>query len=344
LQGFSLHALRLTTYESGFPREETAVAKIFINDLKRGQTVESTFLVREKILTKTKSGNPYLSLHLADRTGEIDGRVWDNAIDFAPLFEPDDFIKVRGEVDEFQGTLQLRILKLRRCQEEEIQLDDFLPRTPRNIEGMLAELRRIASQVNPPFLRRLLDAFLADEDFVRKFKLAPAAKAVHHVYIGGLLEHTLSVVQLIHLVGPRYKGINQDLLITGGILHDIGKISELSFDRSFDYTDPGRLLGHITLTVEMLDEKIRSMPEFPEDLSLLLKHIILSHHGEYAFGSPKRPKTLEALLLHHLDDLDAKLHGFLAWIEKEKDTPSRWTTYHKLFDRFIFKPEESEPE
>ena len=319
------------------------MAKIFINDLKKGQTVESTFLVGEKILTKTKSGNPYLSLRLTDRTGEIDGRIWDNAVDFVSLFEPDDFIKVRAEVDEFQGTLQLRILKLRKCLEEEIRLDDFLPKTPRNIEEMLAELRNIASQINHPFLRKLLDAFFADEDFLKKFKLAPAAKAVHHVYIGGLLEHTLSVVQLILLIGPRYKGINQDLLITGGILHDIGKISELSFDRSFDYTDPGRLLGHIILTVQMIEEKIRRIPEFPEELSTLLEHIVLSHHGDYAFGSPKLPQTLEALLLHHVDDLDAKIHGFLTWIEKEKDSPSRWTTYHKLFDRFILKPEESEP-
>jgi 3'-5' exoribonuclease len=318
------------------------VGKIFIGELKKGQAVESTFLVREKVLTRTKSGNPYLALRLADRTGEIDGRVWDSATDFLPLFEPDDFIKVRAEVDEFQGTLQLRIVKLRKCQEEEIQLDEFLPKTPRNMEEMLAELKKIASQIHHPFLGRLLEAFFGEEDFVKKFKLAPAAKAVHHVYLGGLLEHTLSVVQLILLVGPRYPGINQDLLIAGAILHDIGKISELSFDRSFEYTDPGRLLGHITLTVEMIDEKIRAIPEFPQDLSLRLKHIILSHHGEYAFGSPKRPKTLEALLLHQLDDLDAKINGFLAWIEKEKDSSSRWTSYHKLFDRFILKPGESE--
>jgi 3'-5' exoribonuclease len=318
------------------------MAKIFINELKKGQVVESVFHVREKVLSKTKTGNPYLSIRLADRTGEVEGRVWENAADFAPLFEAHDFIKVRAEVDEFQGTTQLRILKMRKCQEAEIQLDDFLPKTPRDIDEMFSELKRIASDVHHPFLRMLLDAFFADENFVIKFKLAPAAKAAHHVYIGGLLEHTLSVVQLILLVGPRYKGINQELLITGGILHDIGKISELSFDRSFDYTDPGRLLGHITLTVEMFDEKIRAIPEFPQDLALLLKHILLSHHGEYDFGSPKRPKTLEALLLHHLDDLDAKVNGFLAWIEKEKDTPSRWTSYHKLFDRFIFKPEESE--
>jgi 3'-5' exoribonuclease len=313
--------------------------KTFVNQLKRGQTVESIFLVKEKALTKTKAGNPYLSLRLADRTGEVDGRVWENAAEFAPLFKPDDFIKVRAEVDEFQGITQLRILKLKKCVDAEVLLDDFLPKTPMNIEKMFSELRGIASSVQQPFLWELLDAFFKDESFVRKFKLAPAAKAVHHVYIGGLLEHTLAVIQLILLVGDRYKGINQDLLLTGGILHDIGKISELSFDRAFDYTDPGRLLGHITLTVEMIDEKIGSIPEFPEELAMLLKHIVLSHHGEYTFGSPKRPKTLEALLLHQLDDLDAKVNGFLAWIEKEKDNLSRWTSYHKLFERFIFKPE-----
>jgi 3'-5' exoribonuclease len=316
------------------------MAKTFINELRKGQTLESIFLVKDKILAKTKAGIPYLSLKLADRTGEAEGRIWDNALDFLPLFEKDDFIKVRGEVDEFQGILQLRITKVRKCEAREIQLGDYLPQTSQDIEKMLGELRKIASQVRQPFLSRLLEAFFNDEALMKKFKTAPAAKAVHHVFLGGLLEHTLSVVQLVLLVGPRYKGIDQDLLLTGAIFHDLGKVSELSFDRAFDYTDPGRLLGHIILTVEMIDEKVRTIPDFPENLILALKHLILSHHGEYEFGSPKLPMTLEALLLHHIDDLDAKMNAVMAWIEKEKDTPSRWTSYHKLFDRFIYKPEE----
>ncbi|MBI4495900.1 MAG: HD domain-containing protein [Deltaproteobacteria bacterium] len=318
------------------------MAKILVGELKKGDTVESTFLVTEKVLTRTKSGNPYLSLRLADRSGEIEGRVWEGALDLASRFERNCFVKIRAEVDEFQGTPQLRILKLRACAEGEAQPEDFLPRTEADVEGMFAELTDIAGKVKHPFLRRLLASFLEDEPLMGRFKKAPAAKAMHHVHLGGLLEHTLSVTRLVQLVGPRYRRMNQDLLVTGAILHDLGKIAELSYDRSFDYTDPGRLLGHIVLAVELVEEKIKAIPEFPETLAMLLKHLILSHHGEYAFGSPKRPKTLEALLLHFLDDLDAKVNGFLAWVEKDREDPGRWTPFHKVLDRFLYKPEEPE--
>jgi len=314
--------------------------KFYCKDLKKGQMLESTFLVSEKILTRTKTGNPYLSLRLADRTGEIEGRVWENAAELAALFEKNDFIRIRAEVDEFQGTLQLRILRLAKCAEGEIRLEDFLPRSAQDVERMFSDLRGLAGEVRDPFLRKLLESFFGDGDFARSFKLAPAAKAVHHVYIGGLLEHTLAVTQLLKLVAPRYAGIHLDLLITAGILHDAGKIFELSCDRTFDYTDEGRLLGHIVLGIEMLDEKLKGIPDFPEPLAMHLRHILLSHHGEYAFGSPKRPKTLEALLLHQVDDLDAKMNGFMAWMEKEKEGNSRWTSYYRLFDRFLYKPEE----
>jgi 3'-5' exoribonuclease len=316
--------------------------RVLINQFKKGQSVEGFFLAKEKTISKTKTGNPYLSLRLADRTGEIEGRVWDKAPDFGSLFERDDVIKVQGEVDEFQGILQLRILRLRKAAAGEINPTDFLPKAVQDIDSMLSELKEIINSVRDPHLRGLLESFLADPDFINKFKTAPAAKAMHHVYLGGLLEHTLSVLRLIRFVAPQYPAIDLDLMLAGGFLHDIGKVDELAYERAFDYTDRGRLLGHITLTVEKIDEKIRSFPDFPENLALLLKHLILSHHGEYVFGSPKRPKTIEALLLHHLDDLDAKINAFMGWIEKEKESPSRWTSYHKLFDRFILKPEEIE--
>ncbi len=316
--------------------------RVFIHQFKKGQSVEGFFLAKEKTVSKTKTGNPYLSLRLADRTGEIDGRVWDKASDFGSLFEKDDVIKVHGEVDEFQGVLQLRVLRLRKAAAGEFDVTEFLPKTAYDIDSMLSEIKGIAESLRNPHLRALLESFLADEEFVKNFKAAPAAKAMHHVYIGGLLEHTLSVLRLIRLVSPQYKAIDLDLILAGGFLHDIGKVDELAYERAFDYTDRGRLLGHITLTVEKIDKKIQNLPDFPETLAILLKHLILSHHGEYIFGSPKRPKTLEALLLHHLDDLDAKINGFMAWIDKEKDSASRWTSYHKLFDRFILKPEEGE--
>lgn len=320
--------------------------KIYIKDLQRGQTIESLFYVREKAIARTKAGIPYLTLRLGDRTGEIEGRIWDNAVDFASIFAANDFIKVRAEVEEFQGTLQLRIVKLKKCLEEEVRLEDFLPQTAADVEKMYGELKNLARKVNDPYLSQLLAAFFADEDFEQKFKKAPAAKSVHHVYLGGLLEHTLAVAQLILLIAPCYKdkGINQDLLLTGGLLHDIGKTGELSYSRTFDYTDAGHLIGHIILTVEMVDQKIKTIPDFPENLSLLLKHLLLSHHGDYAFGSPKLPMTMEALILHNLDDLDAKVNAFWTWIEKEKDSPARWTTYHKLLERFIYKPENFAPE
>ena len=318
------------------------MGKVFVSQFKKGQSVEGFFLAKEKTASKTKTGSLYLSLRLTDRTGEIEGRVWDKAAEFAPLFEKDDFIKVQGEVDEFQGVPQLRILRLRKAAGGEIDPADFLPKTAQDVDSLLSEIGEILKSVRNPHLRVLLESFLTDEEFVKKFKTAPAAKAMHHVYLGGLLEHTLSVLRLIRLVAPQYKDLDPDLLLSGGFLHDVGKVDELAYERSFGYTDRGRLLGHITLTAEMLDRKIQGLPDFPETLALLLKHLVLSHHGEYIFGSPKRPKTLEALLLHHLDDLDAKMNAFASWIEKEKESPSRWTSYHKLFDRFILKPEEIE--
>jgi 3'-5' exoribonuclease len=316
--------------------------RVFISQFKKGQSVEGFFLAREKTANKTKTGNLYLSLRLADRTGEIEGRVWDKAADFGPLFEKDDFIKVQGEVDEFQGVFQLRILRLRKAADGEIDPAEFLPKAAQDVDSLLSEIGETVKSVRNPHLRGLLESFLTDEAFLKKFKTAPAAKAMHHVYLGGLLEHTLSVLRLIRLVAPHYKAVDPDLILAGGFLHDIGKVDELAYERAFDYTDRGRLLGHIALTAEMIDKKIQGLPDFPESLAILLKHLVLSHHGEYVFGSPKRPKTLEALLLHHLDDLDAKMNAFTSWIEKEKESPSRWTSYHKLFDRFILKPEEIE--
>ncbi|MFH2011937.1 MAG: HD domain-containing protein [Pseudomonadota bacterium] len=311
--------------------------KIFIEDIRENNKIDSIFLVKGKNLGTSKNGKPYLNLKLGDKTGEIEARVWENATTLSTLFEKDDFIKVKSRVTRYQNDLQLVIFDLERCPKEEIFIDDFLPRTNKNIEMMFGELVGIYKEVKNIYLKELLETFFEDEEFTKMFKIAPAAKGLHHVYIGGLLEHTLTVGKLILDVAKHYKGINADLLLTGGILHDIGKIYELSYEGSFDYTDEGRLLGHITIGVEMIEDKIVGIPDFPSELAMLLKHLILSHHGYYEYGSPKRPKTQEAIILYYLDDMDSKVRGFQEFIEKEKDNNSKWTGYHRFFERFIYK-------
>jgi len=313
------------------------MTKVFINEIRENGLIESIFLVKDKSMGLTRDGNSYLSLRLMDRTGEIKGRVWENAESSAKLFEKDDFVKVKSRVVNYQGTLQLNITGIIRCSESEVNLKDFLPESKRNVGEICDELKKVIEQIKDPHLKRLLDLFFTDEDLMGRFKKAPAAKGLHHCYLGGLIEHTHSVVKLIQDVTKQYRGINYDLLIAGGVLHDIGKVHELSYSRSFDYTDKGRLLGHIVLGVEMVDEKIRQIHGFPEELCMLLKHLIISHHGEYEYGSPKRPKTIEALILYYLDDLDAKVESVQSFIEKDKGENKKWTAFHRLFDRFIFK-------
>jgi len=311
--------------------------KIFVNEIKENEPVESIFLVKHKSMLSTKTGSPYLSLLLTDHTGEIPGRVWEQAEHLAKLFEKDDFIKVISHAVSYQNSLQLTITHIALCPLSEITLSDFLPQAKNDREQTFLKLTTITEEIHNPYLKRLVDLFLADEDFVRLFKLSPAGKELHHVYLGGLLEHTLSVATLILEIRTHYPDLNLDLLLTGGILHDIGKIHELTYTRSFDYTDSGRLLGHITLGIEMINEKLQAIPDFPPELATELKHLIISHHGAYQFGSPKRPKLLEALILYYLDDLDAKVNTIQSFIQREKEPHSKCAGYHPLLERYLFK-------
>lgn len=315
--------------------------KIFVNELKENEKVESIFLVKQKSILNTKTGKPYLNLLLMDKTGEIKGRVWEQAESWDKLFQKDDFIKVKSTVVTYQNSLQLNISKIIPCPLPEIAIADFLPQAENDIEQTFSKLKTIIDGIENPHLKQLLDLFMADEQFVSLFKLSPAAKELHHVYLGGLLEHTLSVSNLILQVSKIYEGLNVDLLLTGGILHDIGKVHELTYSRSFDYSDPGRLIGHITLGVEMINEKIRLIPDFPQELATSLKHLIISHHGEYLYGSPKRPKILEAFILYYLDDLDAKVEGIKRFIQRGKENQSNWAGYHQVFERYIYKSPDS---
>lgn len=318
--------------------------KVFVGDLVENQTVDTVFLVVEKRIAETRSGVPYLRLRLSDRTGEVEGRIWEQASELAKEFERDDFVRFKGRVNRYQDTLQLVIHHIERLSESVIDPADFLPTSTRDIEAMWNELRTVARGVENRSLRDLLDAFLNDPEFSVRFKRAPAAKKLHHVYIGGLLEHTVDLCKLVFAVSEIYSVLNRDVLLTGAILHDIGKIEELTYERSFDYSDQGRLLGHVVMGVEMLETKIAGLDNFSQELALNLKHLIISHHGQYIWGSPKRPKTLEAIILHYLDDMDAKFNGVHAFLERYIRFNSRWTEHHPIFDQFFYQPDFEESE
>lgn len=312
--------------------------KTYINEIKENDPVDSFFLVKEKSSGITKTGNVYLKLKLVDRSGEMEGRIWTSVETFTHSFEKDDFVHVTGKSVSFQEHLQLNITDIQKVKEEEILFSDFFPMAEKDADEMFQSLVEIAQQIKNPYLRQLLQVFWKDESFVKLFKTAPASKWLHHNYLGGLLEHTLSVVQLVLKNAPQYPGLNLDLLLTASVLHDLGKVDELTYHRSFDYSDQGRLLGHIILGIERVEDKIRQLPDFPKDLSTLLKHLLLSHHGQYIWGSPKRPMTLEAVMLHYLDDMDAKMNGIQQFIKRLALEGSKWTAYHRLFEQYFYAP------
>jgi 3'-5' exoribonuclease len=313
------------------------VKNLFASEIQERDWVDSVFLVRDKTVGMAKNGKPYLTLKLMDRSGEVEGRVWDRVDELTALFERDDFIRVAGKASVYLGKMQVIIQELARLDEGTVELADFLPVADRPVTEMVADLKGRVASYRDPHLRALLEAFLADEAFLAAYSRAPAAKAMHHVYLGGLLEHSLAVATLAEDICRRYPGLNRDLLVTGALLHDIGKVSELRYARSFEYTDAGKLLGHIVIGVEMVEEKLRGLPGFPPELAILIKHLLLSHHGQYEFGSPKRPKTLEAVILNFIDDLDSKINGVRTHLERDSNSESAWTQYHRLYDRYFFK-------
>ncbi len=320
--------------------------KRYINEIKENDHVDSLFLVKEKSSAVTKTGNTYLKLKLVDRSGEIEGRIWTSVENFAESFEKDSLVHCTGKAISFQERLQLNINSIERVREEEILFSDFFPMTEKDIEVMFQSLLETCRQIKDPHLVRLLQLFWEDESFVKQFKMAPASKWLHHNYLGGLLEHTLSLAQLVSSITNHYPGLNSDLLLTASILHDLGKVDELSYHRSFDYSDEGRLLGHIVLGIERVEDKIRQLPDFPKELSVLLKHFLLSHHGQYIWGSPKKPMTLEAVMLHFMDDMDAKINGIQQFIKKEVAEGAQWSPYHRMIEQYFYVPprwEEAKP-
>jgi len=317
--------------------EERYASRLWVKDIKVEDRVSGRYMAKMKRLAMTKKGDPFLSLTLADRTGDIEARMWDRAEEFSSIFVEGDILDVEGHAGSFREQIQVTLSSLR-VAEEGVDPMLFLETTPRDVNKMMTALKQMAKEIRNPHLKKLIDRFLADRQFVAQFRKAPAAKGFHHNYIGGLLEHTLSVCEMIRSVTEHYPELDRDLLWTGGFLHDIGKTRELKFDTAIDYTDEGRLLGHLALGVAMVDEMLSDMKDFPQDLSMLLKHLILSHHGEYEFGSPKRPKFLEAFALHLIDDLDAKINGLGRFMGKDQQEGD-WTDFNRLFDRYFFKGE-----
>ncbi len=317
--------------------------KHYIADFKEGDSISKTFYVGSRSRLLTRSGKPYLSLTLRDKTGTINAKIWEDADTIYSSMGSADFIRVRGTVEKYKDALQLRVDQLTVVRTEDVDLADFLPAGARDPEEMLNELREVSQTVENRFLRELLDLLFADDDFVQRLKVSPGAKYLHHSFIGGLLEHTLSVAKICDWLCGHYQNINRDLLLAGAILHDIGKVYELTASPSFDYTTEGRLIGHLVIGCRILEEKIRQIGGFPRELKMELQHLILSHHGTYEYRSPVVPKTVEAMLLYHVDNLDAKVQLTQDWIERAKTDPSAFTPYHKLLERYFYKGQR-EPE
>ena len=307
----------------------------YIRDCQQheSQTVTSSFVVASKQVKAKKNGEPYLSVTLADRTGQLQANMWDNVADSINAFEQDDFVKVKGLVQKYNGRWQLTLHKVRKLGDAEIDYTDYLPKTSKDIEQLWRTLGEFVATMENPWLKKLVNDFMADEAISTSYKNAPAAKTLHHAYVGGLLDHVVSLFTMCDLASRNYSQVNRDLLFTGAFLHDIGKIHELAYQRSISYTTKGQLLGHMIIELEMLHEKLFGIPGFPDELKILIEHLIISHHGQYEFGSPKLPMFPEALMLHYLDDLDSKMESMRAQFERESEVETAWTSYNPSLGR-----------
>ena len=313
----------------------------FICDCVRveNKIVTSSFVVASKQIKPKKSGEPYLALTLADRTGQLEAKMWDNVEEVLEAFEQDDFLKIKGLVNKYKNRFQLTIHKLRKLGESEIDFADYLPKTTKDVDELWRTLTAFVASIQNPYLKSLVQSFMDDPEIAAAYRNAPAAKTLHHAYIGGLLDHVVSLFRSCDLMCQNYPRLNRDLLFTGAFFHDIGKIHELTYNRSFSYTTKGQLLGHMIIELDMLRPKIASIPGFPDELKTLIEHLIISHHGQYEFGSPKLPMFPEALVLHYLDDLDSKMEAMRAQFEREGESESAWTSYNPSLGRPLLNSE-----
>jgi 3'-5' exoribonuclease len=309
--------------------------EFFIADCSQQENkiITSSFVVASKQVKAKKNGEPYLALVLADRTGQLEAKMWDNVEEFLDVFEQDDFIKIKGLINKYKNRFQLTVHKLRRMEEVDIDFTDYLPKTTKDIGELWRTLTEFVGTFQNTHLKALVELFMADPEIAERYRNAPAAKTLHHAYIGGLLDHVVSLFRSCDLMSRNYPQVNRDLLLTGAFLHDIGKIQELTYNRAFSYSTRGQLLGHMIIELEMLQTKLAKLPDFPGELKTLLEHLIISHHGQYDFGSPKLPMFPEALMLHYLDDLDSKMEAMRAHFEREAAHEGPWTSYNASLGR-----------
>src|SRR5215467_2172383 len=311
----------------------------FISDLNSEQNITTFFLVCEKEVRNTREGKPYLRLELGDRSGTIEARMWDQFENAAKSINREDFVKVQGRVEIYRNRPQLAVMQVRVAKPEEIDLADFLPQTKSDVGILYAQLLEFAGAIGNPWLKQLVMGILNDPAIAARYKRAPAAKVMHHAYLGGLLEHVVSLCGLAKLAAAHYPELDVDLLLTAATLHDVGKLDELCYDRTIGYTVEGQLLGHIVMEVQTVSRAMDVIEAFPANLKTVVKHLLISHHGEYEFGSPKLPMIREALVFHYLDDLDSKLAAARSALALESGEPE-WSAYSGALGRKFLRLEE----
>lgn len=314
----------------------------FVAELKEKMEFEGAFLVKIVQLHMDKNGRPYLNLILMDKTGEIEARVWDNAQKLGEEVRAQDLLRVAGKVNLYQGRRQVVVEAAAKMPEGSIPLDRFVPASAYDVNRLYSDLHALFSTLEDRFAKALALKTIEDPDVKRRILRAPAAKSVHHAYAGGLIEHTLSVCRILDSLARHYRAyygraVSRDLLLLGGLFHDIGKIYELSFERGTEYSKEGQLIGHHVLGCELVDRVANQIPEFPDELRMQTKHMILAHHGKLEYGSPKLPHTLEALIVHYVDDLDSKVNTILDFVADDKQ-PGEFTAVNRLFERPFLKP------
>jgi 3'-5' exoribonuclease len=312
------------------------MSRVYVKDLKDKDHVEGIFLVKTKNTPLAKSGKPYLAMMLGDKTGAIDGRMWDNVENVMHSFEIDDFVRVRGTVNLYQKRRQLVIGEIAKVSRKEVDSSDFLPTSKMDPAVMIKNLLAIVRGMKNKYLRQLALDTLEDPEIQPLYMRCPAARTIHHNWVGGLLEHTLSICKVMLFLASHYENLDLDLLIIGAIFHDIGKVWELHYETNIGYTDVGKLVGHLVMGSELIDRKARAIKGFPDELRIICKHIVLSHHGKYEFGSPKLPQVMEALVVSYIDELDSKIAALQAFLHVESSRGESWTGYNSVFDRHFF--------